>query len=71
MQALFILRYDPNVLYPKPGRNDDLYLRVLSKLLGLTSLLSYAEVKEFVNALYESSSHGPDASTPTHFFVAF
>jgi len=51
MQALLVLNIDLTLFNPKPYRD----LRTLPKLLGLPSLVSYVDIKEFVVALYESS----------------
>ena len=65
MQALFVFNLNLNLFNPKPGLDG---VRTIPMLLGLPSLVSYVEIKEFVNALYESSG---DLVTFRLFFEAF
>ena len=57
MQALWVVNANlitstPN---PEPGRDDDLYLRDPPKPLGLSSLVSFIDIKESANIFRETS----------------
>jgi len=67
MQVLFAPNVDL-ILVLKPGGDDDRYLRALPKLLGLPSLVSYVDIKEFVTEVHESSH---DLFTFKQFFETF
>ena len=71
MQVLFVLNIEHLTrFHPKLGRDDNFYLKALPKLLCLPSLVSYIDIKEFVNAsglvFFEAFQLDPARSGPFH-----